>query len=151
MLTRSSFAWLRWAWLLVLLGCGGGSAPLPAASDGGDPAKVWYSCTRSAECPGHLPTCDPSAGVCTGCIDDSCPSGKVCDRTTHLCLSAAPFAKCLRNADCPRAGFDGTRQVVCESSLGACVECAVDQDCVAPARCAASGVAPSFTCTGDQR
>jgi hypothetical protein len=121
--------------------CGGRGLP----PDAGDPG--WITCSSSTQCPATLPTCDPMAGVCVGCIaGNGCGSGTTCDEGKHVCVPVDPNAPCHSSADCPRPLESPTR-IVCQQATGLCVQCVENTDCVSGA-CDSAGSAPTFTCSG---
>jgi hypothetical protein len=122
--------------------CGGGGLP----RDAGDPG--WVNCAESMQCPKDLPTCDPMAGVCVGCLSgNGCGIGTMCDETKHLCVAVDPNAPCHSNADCPRGNVDPPTKIVCQTTTGLCVQCVTNTDCVSGA-CDDAGPAPTFMCLG---
>ena len=79
---------------LLLTGCG----------DGNDTPDLstTIACQADKDCPSNLPTCEPNAKVCVGCIEGmmTCTQpGYVCDDATHTCVPGDPNAPCRFNAD----------------------------------------------------
>ncbi len=107
-------------------------------------------CYSDTVCPLDVPTCIGGSagvgGVC-GCTDNSqCPGGYLCETRppystfngagcfqTLTCGSSAGgacIAQCATNADCATS-FAGTPNLVCDTTTGFCVPCALDSDCAA--------------------
>jgi hypothetical protein len=123
--------------LLFLAGChNSNTAPKDLAPDLVNPGATLH-CEASGTCPSNLPFCHPDAKICVGCLDDfqTCDAktfgpGMTCSPISHTCVPANPDAGCVRNADCPRPGFDPSPNVVCERDAGVCLQCVIDFDCV---------------------
>ncbi len=107
------------------------------------------ACQRDGDCPKSLPTCEPLAKVCVGCLSGmmTCSQpGYVCDDTTHTCVPGDPNAPCRFNADC---AFPRT---VCQLSTGQCVGCLSDGDCPDPSKAFCDSFfdgGVTFTCLDD--
>ncbi len=106
--------------LFALLAAGCPAERLPA-----DGSVGIIACTSERDCPAALPTCDPAARICTGCIAGSCASG-ICDQTLHRCV---PSPACQNDTDCPPSA------PLCARALGHCVGCVGDSDCSGDASC----------------
>jgi hypothetical protein len=103
----------------------------------GPPEVGLVPCTSPSDCEAPTPMCDPQAQICVGCIasQQTCGAGLTCDETTYTCVPADPDAPCRFDADCPRPGFDTTKQIFCDLDTGRCVGCLDDLDCIAPQIC----------------
>jgi hypothetical protein len=114
--------------ILVLLLAGCGDSELH--DDAGVPSfGTTIPCSSSADCPSLLPTCEPYAKVCVGCITGwmTCPKATdVCDDATHTCVPGDPNAPCRFSADC------AFPTPVCNKTTGKCVDCVTDDDCPDP-------------------
>jgi hypothetical protein len=122
--------------MMTVGGCEGDRPAVPTTTIICDPNS------GTQTCPPSLPQCHPLAGICVGCLSDfqTCDAmsfgpKKTCDPVSNMCVPADPQAPCLRNADCPRPGFDAAGAIVCEVDTGVCVGCVDDTDCVTPDTC----------------
>lgn len=102
-------------------GGAGGMAPKPCATDtdcAGDPKGAF---------------CDTASGECVACLpaSDTCPDGKYCNPTTHVCNNG-----CKADVDC--AG-DPNGATHCKLTTHACVNCLTENDCPAGQICLDSG------------
>lgn len=128
-------------------GDGGGSRACSATEACASPLVCNASgecveCVTDAQCAGPTPACDATVGRCVGCRGAiGCSAPTICSPTRPVCLQT-----CQDNPDCP--GFvDGCRMNVCsacnedddcgaarycDSPVGRCVSCLVDEHCAAP-------------------
>jgi MYXO-CTERM domain-containing protein len=52
------------------------------------------SCSKSSECPGSAPVCNPQSSQCVQCLGDGdCPAATpVCDQGSHTCVNPENFS-----------------------------------------------------------
>ena len=84
---------------------------------------VTTACSVDSDCPGVLPHCNQSAGVCARCTSAAdCASdagARVCDMSTGACV------ECISSADCSVT----TMRPYCDTAADHCVQCLSNTNC----------------------
>ncbi len=114
-------------------------------------------CSFDSDCTGAKKFCDPTTGMCVGCVDaTSCgaSSGKICDPSTHECVqgchtaddcpvgerceggSSTTVGRCVQCDPATQAQDCLTSpDTVCDPDSHQCVECLSNNDCISTGQC----------------
>jgi hypothetical protein len=118
MVVEARFA--RWAVLLALAGCSGGTVALDASTPdvGGGPDLAVCWCRTDVDCGGSAPFCLPDCSACVQCrVDLDC--WFACDPATHACVGCSAARPCDPASGAP----------FCDDKTGWCFQCREDSDC----------------------